>query len=339
MRFLIWGAGAIGGTIGAYWVRAGHDVTFVDVAAAHVAAINNKGLHISGPVDSFSVQAPAFTPQELDGQYQHVCLCVKAHHTADALEQLLPHLAPDGYVLSLQNGLNELLIAERIGQERTVGAFINFGADYLEPGLIHRGNRAAVVVGELDGQLTPRARTLHECLLQFDDRAILTDNIMGYLWGKLAYGAQLFVTALTSDSIADALDNPRFRALYVAVAKEVMLTAQAYGITPQGFDGFNPLAFLPDTPLEVSQQSLDQLVTFNRGSAKTHSGIWRDLAIRKRKTEVDAMLGMIVRQADAKGIAVPLLRQVIVLIHEIESGKRRQNDAALEELLKHHQVG
>jgi len=334
MRFLIWGAGAIGGTIGAYWIRAGHDVTSVDVVFEHVAAINANGLHISGPIADFTVAARAYTPDQLTGQYEHICLCVKGHHTTAALEQLLPHLAADGYVLSLQNGLNELVIAEKIGQERTVGAFINFGADYLEPGSILHGNRAAVVVGELNGQVTPRVQALHACLLQFDDRAILTDNIMGYLWGKLAYGAQLFVTALTSDSIADALANPRFRALYIGVANEVLLTAQAYGIAPQGFDGFNPLAFLPDTPPEISHQSLDQLVAFNRKSAKTHSGIWRDLAIRKRKTEVDAMLGMIVQQAQAKAIQTPLLQRVITLIHEIEAGERQQNDAALEALLQ-----
>jgi 2-dehydropantoate 2-reductase len=334
MRFLIWGAGAIGGTIGAYWIRAGHDVTFVDVVAEHVAAINTNGLHISGPIADFTVAARAYTPDQLTGQYEQICLCVKGHHTTAALEQLLPHLTADGYVLSLQNGLNELVIAEKIGQERTVGAFINFGADYLEPGSILHGNRAAVVVGELNGQVTPRVQALHACLLQFDDRAILTGNIMGYLWGKLAYGAQLFVTALTSDSIADALANPRFRALYIGVANEVLLTAQAYSIAPQGFDGFNPLAFLPDTPPEISHQSLNQLVEFNRKSAKTHSGIWRDLAIRKRKTEVDAMLGMIVQQAQAKAIQTPLLQRVIALIHEIEVGERQQNDAALEELLQ-----
>ncbi len=334
MRFLMWGAGAIGGTIGAYWVRAGHEVTFVDVAADHVAAMNQRGLHITGPIDDFVVPAQAFTPETLTGHYEHICLCVKAHHTPDALNALLPHLAPDGYVVSLQNGLNELLIAEKIGAQQTIGAFVNFGADYLEPGIIQRGNRAAVVVGELDGHITPRLETLHQCLLQFDDRAIMTPNIMGYLWGKLAYGAQLFATALTNDSIADALAHPRYHAVYIALAQEVLRVAHAYQITPEGFNGFNPLAFLPDTPSEISRQSLVEMVVFNRQSAKTHSGIWRDLAIRKRKTEVDAQIGSIVQQAQAKHIATPLLERLIALIHEIETGQREQHHAALDDLLR-----
>ena len=63
MRLLVWGAGAIGGTLGAHLVRAGHDVTFVDRAEDHVAAINKHGLRIEGPLAQFVARAPAFTPR------------------------------------------------------------------------------------------------------------------------------------------------------------------------------------------------------------------------------------------------------------------------------------
>ena len=112
-RILIWGAGAIGGTVGAYLARSGHDVTFVDVVAEHVQAIKRGGLHITGPVDSFtSVPGGAFTPDELTGVWSHVYLAVKSQHTSEAVRALVVHLAPDGYVLSLQNGLCELEIAK-----------------------------------------------------------------------------------------------------------------------------------------------------------------------------------------------------------------------------------
>ena len=81
---------------------------------------------------------------------------MKAHHTAAAAQALLPHLADDGYVVSAQNGLNELVIGEVVGEQRTIGCFVNFGADYLEPGVVHYSGRGAVVVGELDGKQTPR---------------------------------------------------------------------------------------------------------------------------------------------------------------------------------------
>lgn len=247
---------------------------------------------------------------------------------------LAPHLAPDGYVVSIQNGLNELVIADIVGRERTIGAFVNFGADYIEPGVIHRGNRAAVVLGELDGQITPRLTALHRTLLDFDDRAIMTRNIWGYLWGKLAYGAQLFATALTHDSIADALARPAYRAVYIALAQEVLGVAAARGVTPEGFNGFDPRAFMPGVDPAVSGRSLDEMVTFNRGSAKTHSGIWRDLAVRKRRTEVDAQLGPIVTLGAESGVATPLVARLIDLIHDIENSQRSQSLDTLDELRK-----
>ncbi|MCB0050398.1 MAG: hypothetical protein KDE24_12755, partial [Caldilinea sp.] len=100
--------------------------------------------------------AHAFTPETMTGHFDHILLCVKAQDTADAARALAPHLAEGGYVVSLQNGLNELVIAGVVGRERTVGAFVNFGADYLEPGLVLYGGRGAVVLGELDGRRTER---------------------------------------------------------------------------------------------------------------------------------------------------------------------------------------
>src|SRR6202035_3118792 len=104
--------------------------------------------------------------------------------------------------------------------------------DYLEPGVIHYGGRGAVVVGEIDGRLTPRAILIRDAWRDFDDRAIVTANIWGYLWGKEAYGAMLFATALTDESIADALARPAYRDLYIALAQEILRVADARGVTP-----------------------------------------------------------------------------------------------------------
>ncbi len=333
MRILIWGAGAIGGTVGAYLARAGHEIVFVDRAVDHVDAINRSGLSITGPIDQFTVEAKAFTPDAVTGHFEHILLCVKAQDTADAARALLPHLKDDGYVVSLQNGLNELVIADVVGRERTIGAFVNFGADYLEPGLVIYAGRGAVVLGELDGRHTQRITALHEAMLAFEPNAIVTDNIWGYLWGKLAYGAQLFATAVTNDSIADCLADPAYHAVYIAVAQEVMRVAVANHVTPQGFNGFDPLAFMPDTPREDSLRSLDEMVVFNRKSAKTHSGIWRDLAVRKRRTEVDAQLGPIVAIGAQLGVPTPLTARLVELIHDIEEDRRTLQTANLDELV------
>jgi len=333
MELLIWGAGAIGGTIGAYLARGGHDVTLVDTAADHVAAINRDGLRISGPIAEFIAQAPAFTPDQVRGEWETVILATKAHHTEAAVRSLLPHLSRTGCVVSAQNGLNELTIAGIAGAIRTVGAFVNFGADYLEPGVILFGGRGAVIVGEIDGRVSSRVGAIRDAWLDFDDRTAVTPNIWGYLWGKEAYGAMLFATALTDASIADALAIPAYRGLYIALAQEILSVALARGVTPEAFDGFDPAAFLPSADKDGAERSLDELVAFNRRSAKTHSGIWRDLAVRKRRTEVDAQIGVIVTLGREAGAPTPLTARLVDLIHDIENGVRPQAIATLDVLL------
>ncbi|MFI5246410.1 MAG: ketopantoate reductase family protein [Gemmatimonadales bacterium] len=332
MRLLVWGAGAIGGTMGAWLARAGHDVTMVDNVDEHVAAINRVGIRITGPVAEFTQRVSAFTPATIRGEWETVMLATKAHHTEVATRALLPHLTNTGCVISVQNGLNELTISEIVGKERTVGSFVNFGADYMEPGVILHGSRAAVVVGEIDGRITPRVTAIRDVWRDFDDRAIVTPNIWGYLWGKEAYGAMLFATALTNESIADALAMPSYRHLYIALAREILAVAAARGVTPEAFDGFDPAAYLPRAPHGAAERSLDDLVSHNRRSAKTHSGIWRDLAVRKRPTEVDAQLGIVATLGKKAGVATPLTSKLVELIHEIETGVRPLSLATLDAL-------
>ncbi len=319
---LIWGAGAIGGTLGAYWARAGLPVTMVDIVKEHAEACSTTGLSITGPVEEFRQVVPTITPEQVTGQWPIIVLAVKAHATEPALAMLAPHLAPDGYVLSAQNGLNEITISRIIGAERTMGCFVNFGADWLGPGEILFGNRAAVVVGEIDGQTRDRTRQMHEWLKLFEPNAVLTDNIWGYLWGKLAYGAMLFATALTPDSMTANFEDPRRVPVFVALGREVMAVARARGVKPIGFNGFDPECFMPEAPLEKARASVAALAEFNRYTAKTHSGIYRDLAVRKRKTEVDPQIGIIAEVAKEAGVPTPVLAKLVALIHDIEDGRR-----------------
>ena len=333
MRILIWGAGAIGGTMGAHLARAGHDVTLVDTVSAHVDAINQSGITITGPISAFRQSVPASTPASLSRQWDTIILATKAHHTPEAVRALLPHLSNLGCVISAQNGLNEIAIADVVGASRTVGAFVNFGADYIEPGVIHYGGRGALVVGEVNGRMTPRVKEIRDTWLDFDDHAMTTPNIWGFLWGKEAYGAMLFATALTNDSIADALANAEYRDLYIALAREILAVAEARNVTPESFDGFDPAAYLPSAPRGAAERSLADLVAHNRRSAKTHSGIWRDLAVRKRPTEVDAQLGIVVTLAREAGVPTPITARLVELIHDIENGAREQSLATLDTLV------
>lgn len=324
----------MGGTIGARLIRAGRDVLFVDADPAHARAIRDRGLRIIGPVDDFTVPASCVTPDTVTAPLSVVLLAVKAHHTRGAMGAINPLLAPEGFVVSVQNGLNEHVIAESVGVGRTVGCFVNYGADVIEPGVIMRGNRGAVVVGELDGARTPRIGWVHRLFLDFEPDALLTANILGFLWGKLAYGSMLFATALAEASIADVLDAPEHRPAVIGLAREAMAVAEALGIEPESFDGFDPSAFSTRSGDAAAHASLDRLVAFNRGSAKSHSGVWRDLAVRKRRTEVDAQIAPIARLGAEAGVGTPLTMRLVELIHDVEEGRLPQAWSTLAELTR-----
>src|SRR4051812_11327803 len=112
MQLTIVGAGAIGGVTGAYLIKARHDVTFVDLVDEHVRTINEHGLTLEGIRAGFPVPPRALHPRDTrsethEGKLGAVILAVRPLHTETATRQMEPFLAADGYIVSLQNGLNE----------------------------------------------------------------------------------------------------------------------------------------------------------------------------------------------------------------------------------------
>jgi 2-dehydropantoate 2-reductase len=330
---LVWGAGAIGGTLGAYWSRAGLPVTMVDLDQAHADACATTGLKITGPVEQFCQVIPTFTPQTIKGQFDIIVLAVKAQATEAALGHLVPHLAPDGYVLSAQNGLNEILIDRVLGAGRTMGCFVNFGADWHGPGEILFGNRSALVIGEIDGSIQPRTREMFELAQIFEPDAVLTTDIWSYLWGKLGYGAMLFASALNHDSMTENFADPARLPVWLALGREVAATALARGVTPRGFGGFDPMAFAPGRPDGDGEAIIHWLRDYTAVGAKTHSGVWRDLAVRKRQTEAEAQIAIIAPLAAEHGIATPAIHAMCRLIGEIEAGQRGQSPESFAALM------
>jgi 2-dehydropantoate 2-reductase len=331
MQITIVGAGAIGGTVGAYLARASRPVIFCDAVAEHVAAINQRGLTIRGWAEEFAVHAPALAPEDLRGPLDLVLLAVKAQHTAAALDVIAPLLADDGVVVSMQNGLNEQTIAARVGAERTIGCLVNFSADYLEPGLIHYGGPGTLKIGELDGRSTPRLERLRELLSAWGG-VELTPNIWGYMWGKLGYGNMLYATALADASMAEVID--RYRPLMVELASEVYEVADRLGVRPEAFDGVEPELYYPRAGRDQAalDRSLDALVERRRRDQKQRSGIWRDIMVRRRSTEVGEHLGPIIRHGAGAGLPLPLTRQVAERIHDLETSRAAPSWAHLDEL-------
>lgn len=214
-----------------------------------------------------------------------------------------------------------------------MGCFVNFSADWHGPGEVLYGSRGSVVVGEIDGTIRDRTRAMFALCREFEPDAILTDDIWAYLWGKIGYGAMLFATALNHDSMTQNFADPAKMPAWLALGREVVAVARAKGITPRGFGGYDPMAFAPGRADAEAIAVIHWLRDFTAQSAKTHSGIWRDLAVRKRKTEAGAQLNIVPRLAAELGIPTPALSAVGRLIADIEEGRREQSPETFAALL------
>ena len=335
MAVTVYGAGAIGGVTGAALARAGHDVLLVDSAADHVRAMNADGLTIETRDGAWTARVRATTPDALGGGLDLVLLAVKAQHTPAALDTLAPRLAPGGTLVSLQNGLGEELIAARVGPERTVGCLVNWAADWIAPGRIQHGGTGAFVVGELDGTITPRVKDLAG-LLGVVTESRTTDNIWGYKWAKHVYGALLTATALVDAHVYEVVERTHaVQRMLVALVAEGMAVAAAAGVRLEAFDEFDPAAYRAGRAGDRAAvaRCMAAVATHYRAHTKTKTGIWRDLAVRKRKTEVHAHIGATLAKAETFGIAMPLSRRLLELIGDLEAGRRPMAWANLDELV------
>jgi 2-dehydropantoate 2-reductase len=113
-----------------------------------------------------------------------------------------------------------------------------------------------------------------------------------------------------------------------------MAVAAARGVHPVGFNGFDPAAFAAQAPSSASRKSIAALAEFNRHTAKTHTGIYRDLAVRKRRTEIDPQIGIVARLGAEAGVATPLITRLVALIHDIEDDRRPMAFETFEELIR-----
>ncbi|HVG50099.1 MAG TPA: 2-dehydropantoate 2-reductase [Xanthobacteraceae bacterium] len=330
---LVWGAGAIGGTVAAYLARASHRVTCVDASAAHISAIAANGIRISGPVATFTARVAVASPEELNGTWPIALLAVKAQHSLEAALKLREHLAADGVVVTLQNGLSHVETARIVRPRRVFAGMVGFAADVLEPGHIRFGKGGDLVIGEPGRAADARVEECVSVLRDFEPRATTSDNIDASLWGKLGFVAILYGTALGMSPLAKLFTDRRLFPLWYGLAHEFVGVAEAEGIAPVSFDDFDLAAFRPARPTEAAWDCLMTVASRLGLNAKPHSGMWRDLAVHKRRTEIDAQLVPIVALGRRYGLPCRLLDCVCTMIHEIEAGTRVQSDDALSELL------
>ena len=324
---VIWGAGAVGGLLGAWLARRGHDPLMVDVVPEHVAAMRAGGLRVVGTREPFTQPVRAALPEEVEGPLDTVILAVKCHHTEAAIAQVASLLSPRGVVVSFQNGLNENVIGAAVGRERTLGAFINYSATWKGPGEVEHGGEHPIYVGELDGAMTPRLTAIQRMLSDFEE-TIATDNIWGYLWSKTVYGCLLSATALVDEDIPDLLRERGVGPILYRLVREAMAVPDRLGVRLEPFGGFSPEAYRKSE----WRPAIEGVARFYAAQVQRRTGVWRDLAIRHRKTEIDCHAGALARQGRELGLDMARVERLVALMHAAEEGRPRrlENIAALE---------
>ena len=314
--YTVVGAGAIGGTLAAHLHAQGAPVQLIDADAAHVAAIRQEGLQLQTPAGAMVSELPVYGLDDAPEELGRVLLAVKAQATDSAAAWIAPRLAKDGYVASMQNGLNEATIAVHIGADRTVIAFVDLFADVLEPGVIKDGGSGAMALGEYVGGTSDRVRQLAKDLSHWGTPTV-TDNVAGFLWSKLGFGAMLSATALADADMSELID--RHRPAMNGLAAEVFDVAAAEGIRLEGFDAFDPDSYVRGAAPERNAAATDELIKWLSMQTKTRSGIWRDIAVRKRPTEVPTQYEPVIEIAAKHGLKLPLVEELVALIRQLET--------------------
>ena len=321
-EFVIVGAGAIGAIVGTALVESGHAVRFVEANRSHVEAVRAGGLRLSGYRET-RIDAPISTPDEVDGPLRQVLLAVKSPHTLDALRPLVRHLAPDGFVVSLQNGLEEYRIADLIGAGRTIGAFLTFGGHYKAPGEVVFGGPGAFRIGEIDGARTSRTAMLQQAFSALQPVEV-TGNIFGFLWSKIVLSAIYFATATTNSDVVDLYAVARYRDVFGRLAGEVVAVADVKAVRLEIFDGFDAAVFRPGAAVDSAAIAATWAGQNHYWTShkNTRTGIWRDLAIHKRRTEVGRLIGPVIEIGREHGVGTSGLSRLVAIIKDIEDDQR-----------------
>lgn len=301
MRFLVLGAGAIGGYYGGRLIEAGADVTFL-VRPGRAAQLAERGLVITSAAGD--LRAPVKTVTVASERFDIVLLTCKSYDLAGALDAIAPALGEDSAVLPFLNGMAHLdAIAARFGAPRTMGACAYISTALLPSGEIRHFDRMDLVrFGELDGARTARLDALAAIFAKTNSNATAGTDIVQAMWDKwmTLAGAGAALT-LIRGNVGDVLDAPNGMDFIRTIFAECGAVATAYGHSPS-------------PSVNAILESLPQRRGFITSLA-------RDL-IEGRRTEGDHIIGDLVRRALAKGIAVPTLRAALAAIEVHEARVR-----------------
>ncbi len=318
MRIIVIGVGPIGGIIGGRLARAGNDITFVDIDKEHVSAIREKGLQVEVPDGAFNVKINVVFPNEIDGKYDIGMIAVRSNYTPDALSTVMPRLADDGLLVSMQNGINPPLLQDRVGPDRTVGMAIRMGSRKVGPGHLRTANRGHLYIGHLHGRTTPQLESLSGLLNTVMETEI-SENILGVLWSKLTYTCLGYYGSLADASLATSCAAAADRRALANFFGEVVAVGQAAGARWIRLTEYNPPDFHPSNSFDKRLSAVNEFAkSWNLDDRK---GPLRQIQ-KGIKTEADFILAYVVAEGKKRDIPTPLCQKVLNMIRELESGKR-----------------
>lgn len=334
-RIAVLGAGANGASLGADLTAAGLDVVLVEQWPAHVERMRAEGLRILSPEGELHVRPRTMhlcEVAELKHEFDVVLMLMKAYDSRWAAQLLDPHLAADGLMVGVQNGMTAGTVADVVGPLRTMGSVIECSATMDEPGIVHRHtgvSRSWFAVGALPGGPVGREEEIAS-LLRHSGTVALVDDIEAAKWMKLVSNCTLLVTsAILGLPMLDALHTPGYRDVMIAAGDEALAVGAALGHPVLPIFGLTPDEIAdPDRVVDIMTDKLFEGFVVP-GATTTVLQDWR----KGRHSEVDDLNGHVVVRGTEMGVATPVNAVVTELAHRIERGELRPDRVHLDRML------
>ena len=324
MRIAIYGAGSLGTILGAYISKAGMEIELINRNKAHIEALRTKGARITGTV-SFTQKVTALTPDEMTGTYDIIFLLTKQQHNREVVTFLKPFLADDGVIVTMQNGIPEMLVGEIVGEERVIGCTVAWGATMKSGGECELTSAPDSLTFSI-GTLTPqRHKHFDEVkrLLEMMGRVDIDDNFIGTRWSKLLINAAFSgMSAVLGCTFGEAAGNRQSRRIVQRIIKECIDVCAASGIRIEPVQGKDIVRLLDYKNAMKKAFSFFIIPIAIRKHARLKASMLQDIE-KGKLTEVDAINGVVCEAGRKCGVPTPMNDAVVNIIHRIESGELR----------------
>ena len=335
MRTAIYGAGSLGTVLGAYLANSGVDVDLVNRNKAHVDALKKNGARITGTVDKL-VPVKAMLPKEMTGTYDIIFLMTKQLNNREVVTFLKDYLAEDGVVVTLQNGIPEDSVAEIVGENRTIGCVVEWGATMTAPGesmLTSDPQSLSFHMGGMQGIPEEKLRQVKDVLENMCPVEIEA-NLRGARWSKLLINATFSgLGTVIGGTFGDVTGNAKAREIAIRCMKEVIDVGRGAGVEFAPVQGKNIVSlFYWRTPVKKALAKLILPVAMKKHAAIEPSML-QDLK-KNKPCEVDAINGVVCGWGKKVGVPTPVNDRIVKLIREIQDGKRETGPDNLAEFGK-----